>query len=131
AALLERDTARCLQGIRPTVANPPEKFKALRREGPKRGARELMRIIGRPTSLVNRSTVSNCPAPTVGKPGTLRITIRKKFQRPPRRSVAFRRRAAIRRCREARPVPSAGFRKAASTVSGCNGPPPGRLTAAG
>src|SRR5207253_8080871 len=74
---MERNTVRLPRGIRPIAWTCPRKVKALRREGPKRGARELMRIIGRPASLVNRSTVSNCPAPTVPKPRTQRITIRK------------------------------------------------------
>src|SRR5438445_7856032 len=65
-------------GIRWSLRRGPRKGLALRWEGPKRGARELVRIIGRPWSLVNTDTVRKYPALTVGKADGARITIRKK-----------------------------------------------------
>jgi hypothetical protein len=52
--------------MNPSNRDAPEKGKALHREGPKRGARELAEIIGRLHNLVNRSTIRKYPAPTVG-----------------------------------------------------------------
>jgi gamma-glutamyltranspeptidase len=48
-----------------TGVTVPGKVKALRREGPKRGAKELSRIIETATSRVNTKTIRKYPAPTV------------------------------------------------------------------
>jgi hypothetical protein len=46
---------------------PPEKVKALRREGPKRGAKELLLIIEVALADVNRSAITNGAAHTIAK----------------------------------------------------------------
>jgi len=53
--------------IRGAVRKPSGKVKALRREGPKRGARELFSIIGTRPPLVNTSVITNGVAQTVLK----------------------------------------------------------------
>jgi hypothetical protein len=75
---MDSKTAQSLPGIRRSLRRAPRKVKALRREGPKRGARELLEIIGRPCSLVNTDAVRKYPALTVGKTEGARIIIRKK-----------------------------------------------------
>jgi hypothetical protein len=67
AVLMESKTAHSPQGIRRFHRTAPGKVKALRREGPKRGARELPEIIGTPWSAVNKAAVRKYPALTVGK----------------------------------------------------------------
>jgi hypothetical protein len=57
----------------------PRKVKALRREGPKRGARELLRIIKTTRRLVNIATVRKYPVPTVDIMALRRITTRKEL----------------------------------------------------
>jgi hypothetical protein len=47
--------------------NGPRKVKALQREGPKRGARELARIIGRARRPVNKGAIRKYPSLTVAK----------------------------------------------------------------
>src|SRR6267143_700568 len=78
AGLMDSKTAQSRPGIRRSLRRAPRKVKALRWEGPKRGAKELVQIIGRPWSLVNTDTVRKYPALTVGKADGARITIRKK-----------------------------------------------------
>src|SRR5260370_41389884 len=57
----------------------PGKVKALRREGPKRGAKELFRIIETADNLVNSETVRKYPGFTVDKVPPRRKTLRKNF----------------------------------------------------
>jgi hypothetical protein len=66
-------------GRRPAGLSDPGKVKALRREGPKRGAKELLRIIERAGSLVNTETVRKSPALTIDKVAPRRKTRRKNF----------------------------------------------------
>jgi hypothetical protein len=67
-------------GRRPGGAEEnPGKVKALRREGPKRGAKELIRIIETPDSPVNTETVRKYPAATIDKVEARRKTLRKNF----------------------------------------------------
>jgi hypothetical protein len=47
--------------------NSPRKVKALQREGPKRGARELATSIGRARGPVNKGAVRKYPSLTVAK----------------------------------------------------------------
>src|ERR1700737_687993 len=72
---MDSKTAQSPQGIR--RLDSPRKVKALRREGPKRGARELAKIIGKLWSHVNMGAIRKYPAVTVGKGRDARITIRK------------------------------------------------------
>jgi len=62
------ETQRLFSGIWPMVALaiPPGKVKALRREGPKRGAKELVLIIGRHPRPVNSPGIRNPVHPLVG-----------------------------------------------------------------
>src|SRR5712692_12119812 len=60
------NTSDSLRGIRWGPKNPG-KVKALRREGPKRGAKELLRIIETPESLVNIETIRKYHADTIDK----------------------------------------------------------------
>src|SRR5258708_17898069 len=78
AGFMDSNTAHPRQGIRGFLQTTPRKVKALRREGPKRGARELPEIIGRLCSLLNTDAVRNYPAFTVGKADGARITILRK-----------------------------------------------------
>src|SRR5438128_616014 len=79
AGFMDSKTAQPRPGIRVSLRTAPIKVKALRKEGPKRGARELAEIIGRPCNLVNTDAVRKYPGVTVGKGVVVtRITIRKK-----------------------------------------------------
>src|SRR5438445_12139938 len=122
AGRMDSKTAQSRPGIRGSLRRAPRKVKALRWEGPKRGARELVQIIGRPWSLVNTDTVRKYPALTVGKTDGARIIIRKKIahikasgSRQPQRGRrgVVRRPVAKRRCRGVRPATAAGVRATA------------------
>src|SRR6266481_9872953 len=78
AGSMDSKTAHTGEGIRRSLRTIPRKVKALRREGPKRGARELLQIIRRLWSHVNTDAIRKYPALTVGKVEGARITIRKK-----------------------------------------------------
>src|SRR5258708_23968498 len=90
AGFMDSNTAHPRQGIRGFLQTTPRKVKALRREGPKRGARELPEIIGRLCSLVNTDAVRKYPALTVGKAEGARITIRKKRRQSSRTDTVSR-----------------------------------------
>src|SRR5260370_21291505 len=74
----------------------PGKVKALRREGPKRGAKELFRIIETPESPVNIETIRKYHADTIDNVEARCKTRRKNSSRRP---------AARRRDRAARRAP--------------------------
>src|ERR1700694_3106977 len=61
----------------PAELTAPRKVKALRREGPKRGARELFRIIEMASCLVNTGPVRKYPVRTVDNMPSRGITGRK------------------------------------------------------
>jgi len=65
AAFTQSNTSDSLRGIRGLT--DPGKVKALRREGPKRGAKELFRIIEPPETLVNIETIRKYHADTIDK----------------------------------------------------------------
>src|SRR5712691_8540728 len=80
------DSLRCIRsrlqrsrGATPRGLTDPGKVKALRREGPKRGAKELFRIIETADNLVNTETVRKYPGLSVDKVAPRRKTRRKNF----------------------------------------------------